>query len=87
MNTSNLVDFSEAALASYGQFNSDGLPPAVGDLVNLNGDEHGFAELQAERFISRFSVAVRTFNDSTSLVGSGESSFDVTCCSDELLTT
>ena len=44
----------------------------------MNGDEHGFAESQTLRFRDRFLIAAPTFNDATSLDGSGETSFDAT---------
>ena len=77
MNTAYLTDLAELAFAGYGHFPSNGSPPAD-DLVNLNGDVHGFSQLQALRFAARFNVALPTFSDATSPNGSGATSFDVT---------
>ena len=78
MNTQNLLDLAELALAGYGQFNVGGRPPRTDDLENLNGDPAGFSKLQADRFSRRFNVAVPTFEDAKSAGGSGRTSFDVT---------
>ncbi len=77
MNTEYMTALAELALAGYGQFDSKGLPPEDA-LKVLNGDIHGFAAPQAIRFRDRFEVAVATFNDAVSSVGSGSTSFDVT---------
>lgn len=77
MNTNQLRDASEVALAAYGQFESVGRPAKDG-LVSLNGDVAGFALSQADRFANRFTVALPTFNDAISLGGSGSTSFDAT---------
>ena len=77
MNTTGLLDIAEIAMAAYGQFNAIGTPRSE-DLTTLNGDTRGFAQSQAVRFASRFTVGVPTFNDATSTGGSGRTSFDVT---------
>ena len=73
MSNSNFSDLSELALAGYGQFLSKGTPPTA-RLTDLNGDPYGFSERQADRFASRFNVTVPTFNDATSMGGSGATS-------------
>jgi len=73
-----LSNFAELALAGYGQFNFPGRPPLDRELTDLNGDEHGFALHQANRFRDRFEIATPTFEDSRSPGGSGNTSFDVT---------
>ena len=77
MNASRLTDLAELALAGYGRFTAPG-PPPVPDLETLGRDPSGFANLQAQRFATRFEVAVPTFEDAFSPSGSGQTSFDVT---------
>ena len=77
MNTAELRQFSELALAGYGAFAGTGLPP-VDDLKVLNGDPAGFSERQANRFLDRFDVAIPTFEDARFPSGSGNTSFEVT---------
>lgn len=76
MNTTQLRDAAEIALAAYGQFGQPGPILRNDDLMTLNGDAAGFADRQASLFRSRFTVAIPTFSDATS--GSGSSSFDAT---------
>ena len=45
MNTLQLRNFAELALAGYGQFAETG-QPAIGDLTTLNHDEAGFSPAQ-----------------------------------------
>lgn len=77
MNIAQLRDASELSLAAYGNFERAG---ALGtdQLTSLNGDIAAFAPRQAERFASRFNVALPTFSDATSPGGTGTTSFDAT---------
>ena len=77
MNTIQLRDYAELALAGYGQFDVRG-PPEVDRLKTLNGDAAAFTDAQAKRFADRFEIATPTFEDSRSPGGSGNTSFDVT---------
>ena len=77
MNTLQLRNFAELALAGYGQFAETG-QPAIGDLTTLNHDEAGFSPAQASYFRYRFDIAVATFSDATSVGGSGQTRFDST---------
>jgi hypothetical protein len=77
MNTFQLRDASEVALAAYGQFSAIE-NPLIDSLGVLNGDDSGFATSQAIRFGTRCSVAIPTFNDVSSPGGSGKTSFDAT---------
>ena len=75
MNSLQLLDFAEMALAGYGQFPVKGRAPLSIELTLLNGSEYGFSLHQAEGFINRFSLANATFEDSKSPGGSGLTSF------------
>ncbi len=78
MNTIQLIDYAELALAGYGQFDVSGRPPLATELTTLNGDPAGFATSQANRFRQRFALGTPTFNDAKSTGGSSETSFDAT---------
>ncbi|MDP3230220.1 MAG: calcium-binding protein, partial [Acidovorax sp.] len=70
-----ILDLSEIGHAAYGQYPLTGRIADLDRLIRLNEDDHGFATAQAERFRSRFNVAVPTYND-ISPTGASNSNFD-----------
>ncbi len=72
-----ILDLAEVGHAAYGQYPLTGRIADLDRLIRLNEDDHGFATAQAERFRSRFNVAVPTYND-ISPTGASNSNFDAT---------